>query len=112
MKKSCGKKLWRACVGILLTLAVWITAAPYAVAAETTGDAKSQAQEIRQIQDNIVSWKAATEGEKQLLVGDLLDGAVHHRFPAAYLRTDSPDLPRSHRSRTVLPYLPGSVLSR
>lgn len=75
MKKSCGKKLWRACVGILLTLAVWITAAPYAVAAETTGDAKSQAQEIRQIQDNIVSWKAGTEGEKQLLVGDLLDGA-------------------------------------
>lgn len=57
MKKSCGKKLWRACVGILLTLAVWITAAPYAVAAETTGDAKSQAQEIRQIQDNMFPGK-------------------------------------------------------
>ncbi len=33
MKKSCGKKLWRACAGILLALAVWIAAAPYAVAA-------------------------------------------------------------------------------
>ena len=75
MKKSCGKKLWRACAGILLALAVWITATPYAVAAETNGDADSQAQEIRQIQDNIVSWKAGTEGEKQLLAGELLDGA-------------------------------------
>lgn len=76
MKKSCGRRnLLRTCTCILLVMEVWITAVPSVVRAQTTENTESQAQEIRQIQEGIISWKEDAEGEKQLLAGNLLDGA-------------------------------------
>lgn len=37
--------------------------------------ASSSAEDIRQLQEGIVTWKTTTEGEKQLLSGDFLDAA-------------------------------------
>ena len=70
MKKGYkAKSRWSAGFLLLLLVAVWLTAMPRQVWAA------DRLQDVKQMQEGIVSWKSSSEGEKELLAGDLLDQA-------------------------------------
>ncbi|WP_294900851.1 hypothetical protein [uncultured Eubacterium sp.] len=70
MKKGYrAKSRWSAGFLLLLLVAVWLTAMPRQVWAA------DPLQDVKQMQEGIVSWKSSSEGEKELLAGDLLDQA-------------------------------------
>lgn len=64
-----AKSRWSAGFLLLLLVAVWLTAMPRQVWAA------DRLQDVKQMQEGIVSWKSSSEGEKELLAGDLLDQA-------------------------------------
>lgn len=64
-----AKKRWSAGFLLLLLVAVWLTAMPRQVwAADRLPD-------VKQMEEGIVSWKSSSEGEKELLTGELRDQA-------------------------------------
>ena len=65
-----AKNRWSAGFLLLLLVAVWLTAMPRQVwAADRLPD-------VKQMEEGIVSWKSSSEGEKELLTGELRDQAV------------------------------------
>lgn len=70
MKKGYkAKSRWSAGFLLLLLVAVLLTAMPRQVWAS------SWPQDVKKMQEDIVSWKISSEGEKELLAGNLLDQA-------------------------------------
>ena len=64
-----AKNRWSAGFLLLLLVAVWLTAMPRQVwAADRLPD-------VKQMEEGIVSWKSSSEGEKELLTGELRDQA-------------------------------------
>ena len=64
-----AKNRWSAGILLLLLMAVWLTAMPRQVWAA------DRLQDVKQMEEGIVSWESSSEGEKELLTGELRDQA-------------------------------------